>query len=141
MSNTPFPETLSNLRKAAKLTSRELARLAEVPESFISGLQNGRRCIGEVQARKIAKALNLTANDLDAFVIQAIDTCSEKVLHDSQDYPAEVLNLLARQLAQAGILANSILQYKVSGDEHRQDLTILLGTGDTAVLKTHLEYA
>jgi transcriptional regulator with XRE-family HTH domain len=136
--NHSFSSQLTNLRHAAKLTNRELARLADVPSSLISGLQNDNRRIGEYQARKIGCALQLTEAALAQFVLHAINNCSEKVLVESKPYPAEVLNLVAGQLRKAGILAQDIRGCSVAGDEVEQDVTLSLGNGRKAVLSTHL---
>lgn len=134
----PFSLQLQTLRNNARLTNRELARLADVPESTISGLQNGNRRIGEVQARKLAMAFHFTGNDLEQFVLDAIDTCSEKVLNESKPYPARLLNLLAVQLHRAGIEAASIRHFTVSGSEKEHDVAIVLNNGTKATLKTQL---
>ena len=73
-----FSEQLSTLRQNAQLTNQELADDAHVPASLIAGLQSGKRRIGEYQARKIGKALNLTGADLESFIFNAINNCSEK---------------------------------------------------------------
>ena len=108
MNKIPFSEQLSNLRIEAQLTNQELADKASVPASLIGGLQSGKRRIGEYQARKIGKALNLTGADLESFIYDAINNCSEKVLEESKGYPAELLNLLARILKHAGIAPQHI---------------------------------
>jgi transcriptional regulator with XRE-family HTH domain len=138
MSNTPFSTILSTLRQAANLTNRALARLADVPESFIAGLQSGNRRIGELQARKIAKALKLSPADNDTFVMQAVNTCTRKVLHEYTGYPAEILNLLARQLRRAGINAETIAGFAIAGTSDQQSITLLLADGKKAVLLTEL---
>ena len=139
--NIPFSSQLTTLRTSAKLTNRELARLADVPESTIAGLQSGNRRVGEIQARKLGLALQLKNETLEQFVLHAIDTCTEKVLCESKHYPAELLNLIARQLRKAGIVAESICNYDISGDERKQNVTLTLGSGKSATLTTHLQYA
>jgi len=136
--NTPFFQTLQTFRANANLTNHELARLAEVPESLISGLQNDRRRVGEYQAMKIGKALKLTGKALEQFVFDAINTCTEKVLNEAKPYHSQLLNLVAVQLHRAGIPADSIRAFDISGDEHEQDVTLTLGSGKTAILRTHL---
>lgn len=136
--NEPFSSQLYRLRTNAKLTNAELAQRADVPESFISGLQNDNRRVGEFQARKIGKALNLHGERLEEFVLRAIDTCTKKVLEEARDYPAELLNLLAKQLRRAGIYAEAIEAFDITGDESEQGVTLLLGSGRKATLTTHL---
>lgn len=136
--NIPFSLQLQQLRASAKLTNNELAQLADVPESLISGLQNNNRRVGEYQARKIGKALKLSEERLESFILQAINTCTEKVLEEAKGFPAELLNLLAQQLNRAGIRAESIHTFTVVGDESEQDVTLHLGNGRRAVLTTHL---
>lgn len=136
--NTPFSQHLSTLRNEAKLTNRELARRADVPTSLIAGLQSGKRRIGELQARRIGIALGLCCSELEQFVLCAIDTCTEKVLEEARSYPAELLNLIARQLRKAGILADSIFNYIVEGDAYNQKISLSLSNGAKAMLTTHL---
>lgn len=136
--NVQFSSQLHKLRTDAKLTNLELARLAGVPESLISGLQNGNRRVGEYQARKIGRALKLTGDELEQFVYTAINTCTEKVLGDAKAYPSQLLNLVALQLHRAGISADSIFDCDISGNPYGQDVTLMLGGGKTATLKTQL---
>jgi len=134
----PFSSRLLELRTNAKLTNSELGRLADVPESLVSGLQNGNRRVGEYQARKIGAALRLTGDDLEQFVHEAINTCTKKILNEAKEYPSQVLNLVALQLRRAGIDAASIFDYAVTGDEYEQDLHLKLGDGRSATLRTQL---
>jgi hypothetical protein len=115
-----------------------LARLAEVPESLISGLQNDNRRVGEYQAIKIGKALKLHGEQLEQFIYDAINGCTEKVLNEAKPYPSRLLNLVALQLHRAGILAESISDCTVSSDEFGQDVTLSLGSGKKAKLRTQL---
>jgi transcriptional regulator with XRE-family HTH domain len=134
----PFSRLLSTLRKAAKLTNSELAGRANVPKSLIAGLQSGKRRIGELQARRLGVALGLTGSELEQFVLAAIDTCTEKVLEEVKSYPAAFINLIARQLRGAGILAGSILQYAIGGTSSSQTINFTMLNGHTARLTTHL---
>ena len=136
--NEPFSTYLYSLRKNAKLTNAQLGQLADVPESLISGLQNDNRRVGEYQARKIGRALNLHGERLEEFVLRAIDTSTEKVLKETRDYPAELLNLLAQQLKRAGIAAKAIRRFNIQGDESEQHITLTLNTGQEATLRTQL---
>ena len=99
-----FSTTLSVLRRRAALTNIQLADRAHVSRSIIPGLQSGKRCVGEFQARKIGAALQLEGKELEAFIFCGINRCTEKILKQAQAYPAELLNLLALQLRRAGIL-------------------------------------
>jgi transcriptional regulator with XRE-family HTH domain len=132
--NNTFSSHLQQLRKNATLTNRELADLADVPESLISGLQNNNRRVGEYQARKIGLALKLEGAALDDFIYEAINTCTEKVLDAFVGYPAELLNLLASQLRKAGILPETIYDYTVSDG----DVSLTLTDGKKATLLTQL---
>ncbi len=98
-----FSERLTELRTTANLTNGELAEMACVPRSLIAGLQSGKRRAGELQARKIAHALDLKGEEFDLFVFEAINQCTRKVLKEVEEYPAEVLNELAMKLKKAGI--------------------------------------
>lgn len=131
---------LNQLRSHAKLTNRELAHLSCVPESLISGLQNGNRRIGEVQARRIGEALGLQSDELKAFILQAVNTCTVKVLNEVKNYPAELINLLPMQLRRAGISAESIKQLSV--EESVTDFRVSLALADEreAVLRTELTF-
>ena len=135
---TSFSQTLQSLRADAQLTNNELARLAEVPESLISGLQNDNRRVGEYQAMKIGRALKLTGAKLEQFVYDAINTCTEKILNTAKPYHSQLLNLVAVQLHRAGIPAESIQDFSMAGDEYGQDVTLTLGSGRTATLRTQL---
>jgi len=136
-----FPNLLSTLRKQARLTNRELAEEANVSRSLIPSLQTGRRCVGEYQARKLAGALGLEGKDLEQFVFCAIDRCTEKVLKDLQGYPAELINLVALQLKQAGITPESMGECRVKVDEDESGADIILNDGKHLVLETKLELA
>lgn len=129
-----FPQQISKLRQKANLTNQELAEIAQVPASFISGLQTGHRKIGELQAKKIGNALGLDGRELEDFVLRGIDTCSEKVLKDFVAYPAELLNLLARQLNHAGIGPQHISHCVVNDS----GADIVLANGSKATLVTEL---
>jgi hypothetical protein len=135
---TSFSQTLQALRASAKLTNHELARLADVPASLISGLQHDNRRVGEYQARKIGTALRLSGDALEQFIYDAISGCTEKVLNEAKQYPAQLLNLLAVQLSRAGIPADSIQHFNILGDEHSHDINFTLGSGKTATLRTQL---
>jgi transcriptional regulator with XRE-family HTH domain len=139
--NEPLSSQLSRLRKTACLTNEQLATRAGVPRSLIAGLQSGKRRIGELQARKIGNALRLSGDVLEEFVMLAINNCSEKVLQESRSYPAELLNILARQLRKAGILPEQIGGCIIGGDECEQDVTVLLKAGGKAIIQTHLRCA
>jgi hypothetical protein len=136
--NEPFSSQLYRLRTNAKLTNAGLAQRADVPESLISGLQNDNRRVGEYQARKIGRALNLHGERLEEFVLRAIDTSTEKILNDAKPYPAELLNLLAMQLRGAGIHADAIHAFDITGSQNVQDIHLTLNSGRQATLKTQL---
>jgi len=136
--NREFSTLLQQLRLSANLTNEQLAHLADVPESLLSGLQNGNRRVGEYQARKIGLALELEGEALEQFIYRAINTCTEKVLNASKDYPAELLNLLAVQLRQSGILAEAISDFTIKGNDQEQNIVLRLASGAKASLKTQL---
>ena len=137
--NERFEVLLSRLRKQANLTNDELAELAVVPRSLIPGLQSGKRRIGEHQARKIGAALGLDGQGLERFVFSAINNCTEKVLKESRAYPAELLNLAARQLKAAGIEPEQVVGCVVSQEGDDSEVAILLRDGGEARLETKLE--
>ena len=132
-----FPEVLIKLRKQATLTTVELAELSDVPRSLISGLENNTRRIGEMQATRLGKALGLKGKALQEFIYLAINTCTEKVLVESKGYPSEIINLVTRQLRQAGILPEQVDAYEVDGS----NISLLLNNGREAKVETRLAYA
>lgn len=133
-----FGSRLSNLRKQADLTNRELARRAHVPHSLIAGLQAGNRRVGEYQARKIGQALDLQGPELESFILAAVNTCTEKVLKEARDYPSTFLNMVARQLRLAGIHPQDLLNFQLNGDSARTVLRLCLQDGRSAHLASIL---
>ena len=133
-----FSTTLKELRIKNGFTNERLAQVAHVPESLISGLQNGKRRVGELQARKLGKALNLRGAQLERFVYAAIDTCTEKVLKELRRYPARILNHLAVQLSRSGIAADSIQGVAAATDEGDKEITLSLKNGKQATVQTLL---
>lgn len=129
-----FSETLNTLRQRAQLTNRALAKRAHVPESLISALQLGHRRVGEANARSIGEALGLEGEDLESFILEAIDTSTRKVMRDAQDYPSVLLNLLAHQLRRAGVLPSLVMDYAFGGG----DVTLLLNDGRRAKIEATL---
>ena len=134
-----FSTTLSQLRRAAKLTNIQLADKAHVSRSIIPGLQSGKRVIGECQASKIGAALQLEGKELESFIFCGINRCTEKVLKQAQAYPAELLNLLALQLRRAGILPEHVSACVVDEDATQCVVGVLLADGSKMHLKTMLE--
>ena len=139
--NEPFSTLLSRLRRNAKLTNIELAQHANVSRSLIPGLQSGKRCVGEYQARKLGTALGLTGDALDEFILRAIDECTEKVLQASLPYPAPLLNLLARQLRTAGIEPDQVSECFVIEASDESEATLHLNDGRKVRLETKLALA
>ncbi|MFZ4441582.1 MAG: hypothetical protein ACOYOS_24500 [Syntrophales bacterium] len=133
-----FPQLLSKLRRKASLTNVQLSELAPVSRSLIGGLQSGKRVAGEYQAKKLGIALGLEGAELDAFIFSGINRCSEKVLQDSQPYPAELLNLLARQLKLAGVSPDKISNCVVIEDASLCNAAIYLIDGTQAIIETTL---
>lgn len=141
MINERFSELLSRLRRKAKLTNVQLAELAKVSRSLIPGLQSGKRRVGEYQARKLGVALGLTGDALDSFIFAAINGCTEKVLQDSLAYPAELLNLLARQLRLAGIQPEQVRGCVAEEGAQESEAEIFLKDGRQVRLETKLALA
>ena len=136
-----FPQRLSRLRRSAKLTNLELSELAPVSRSLIPGLQSGKRVVGEFQARKLGVALGLTGKDLDSFIYSGINRSKEKVLVEALPYPAELLNLLPRQLKLAGIGADRIEECVVEEDAWQCVAKLSLTDGTQAHMETTLKLA
>jgi transcriptional regulator with XRE-family HTH domain len=130
MKTETFGTTLNTLRKERKLTVHQLAKLAGVHQSLISGLNTDNRIIGEVSARKIAKALGLEGENQESFVYQAINNCSDRVLAQFKRYPAEALNLVASVLANSGISAEKIVRFERKPDS--MNASIYLDDGKAA---------
>ena len=129
-----FGKRLTRLRQDARLTNLQLADRAGVPRSLISGMENGKRCMGEIQARRVGIALGLVGEALEDFIFRAMSECTEKVLAESQAYPAQILNLLARKLRQAGIIPELVAGCRSSEDS----LQLFLEDGRQAILETRL---
>lgn len=138
MNKAAFGKLLSELREKARLTNRELAVMAKVPHSLIAGLQGGSRTVGEHQARKIGLALDLEDRALDSFILNAIDTCTDKVLEESKEYPASFLNMIAKQLRLAGILPQDLKNFQINRDKGDHLLKIYLLDGRIAQLSSTL---
>jgi transcriptional regulator with XRE-family HTH domain len=132
MNTNTFANTLNALRKERHLTVRELSKLANVGEPLISGLQQGNRRIGECAARKLGTALKLIGQELDTFIYQAINNCSEKVLNSSKAYPAELLNLVAGELNSLGISPDWIA--RCVRKPQNADATVFLNDGRSATI-------
>ncbi|MDB6156288.1 MAG: hypothetical protein JWL90_4741 [Chthoniobacteraceae bacterium] len=139
--NNSFATQLSQLRTTSGLTNVELASRAKVPTSLIAGLQSGKRTIGEYQARKIGVALGLKDAELTRFIYLAIDNCTEKVLKELGNYPAELINSLGQQLRRAGIQPEQIQDCGVKTDGIAQEITVILKGGTRALIQTHLQRA
>lgn len=135
-----FPDYLTQLRENANLTNQQLAVKANVPRSLIAGLQSGKRRVGEYNARKIGDALGLTGAELEDFIYSALDTCTVKVINDHRYYPAELLNLLAKQLRGMGILPEQVEQYRIDGDNKSGNVDLFLKNGDHARIATMVAY-
>ena len=134
--NRKFSEILTNLRIQANLTNRELAEVADVPHSMIAGIQSGRRPVGEKQARKLGVALGLQGEELDTFVLDAVETCSEKLLRVCREYPSWLLNLLPLTLIQRGISPSALSGYHKDQNEESQFITLGLKNGESIELRT-----
>ena len=141
MRHQPFSDYLTQLRTSAGLSNRELAVKAEVPRTLIAGLQSGRRRVGEYQASKIGKALGLHNEDMDSFVLSAVNTCTEKVLNDAKEYPSSFINLVARQLRMAGISPQTLRNYQVNAIGSDQVVKLYLDDGRIAQLSSSLSFA
>ena len=131
----PFSNKLNSLRTQRNLTVRELAKLADVPNSLISGLQTENRVIGEFSARKIGVALQLHSEELDDFVYLAVNNCSEKVLKASKDYPVEVINFSAGELYALGILPEKIMHCVRKPPADDANAALYLNDGKAAFVK------
>ena len=138
LSNT-FGNKLNNLKIARGLSSVELARKAGISEGLLSGLIHDQRVIGEYTARKIGNALQLTGNALEEFVYAAINNCSEKVLESSKQYPAELINLVARKLQENGIVPSEI--NRCVRNEKDADAALYLKDGRQATISLELAFA
>lgn len=136
-----FGDKLKRLRKDAGLTNRSLAVSASVPSSLIAGLQSGHRRVGEFQARKIGKALALDGPELEGFVLEAVNTCTKRVLSEAKDYPSLFLNFIAKQLRSAGIAPQDLCQFQIIPSAEGQALKLYLDGGRIAELHSTLRYA
>lgn len=140
MMTEAFADKLSRMRKDAGLTNRNLAARASVPSSLIAGLQSGHRRVGEFQARKIGKALALDGPELDGFVLDAVNTCTEKVLSEAKEYPSLFVNFIAKQLRSAGITPQDLCNFQMIQSSEGQALKLYLDGGRIAELHSTLRY-
>ena len=137
-----FGEKLNQLRIQRKLTGNQLAALARVPASLISGLQHNDRTIGENNARKIGVALALNDQELEDFVYLAINNATDKVLFAHREYQAEVLNLLADRLLSIGYPPEKIDRciYRPKFKDAEADAALILADGKTALIDLKITY-
>ena len=141
MNNHTFANKLNSLRQTRHLTTGELATKAGVGQPLISGLISGDRVIGEYTARKIAAALQLTGRELEDFVYLAINSCSEKVLQSSKNYPSELLNLIACELQELGILPDKISYCVRKPASKNANAALYLEDGKEALIKLEVAIA
>lgn len=106
---TKFTEQFGSYRKQSGLSYRALESATGIKYSALAAMNTGNRPCGEQSARRIASALGLSGEPLEAFVLSALNTSKEKVLVAVKDYPAEVLNLLGLVLLANGIKAKQII--------------------------------
>ena len=117
-----------------------VARRAGVPPSLISGLRQGKRRVGEANARQIGAALELQGDELEEFVLMAIDTSTRKVMKQAQGYPSALLNLVASQLRRAGVLPDLVMDYSITGEQNDR-VILLLNDGRKAKIEATLTIA
>ena len=134
-----FSQRLKRLRHSANLTNKSLSELAGVPESLVSGVQAGSRRIGEKQARKIGSALGLCEAELEEFVLEAINTCTEKVLNAVVSYPAKLINFLPLLLQRIGISAFALSDCYITGDHTAPIMKLGLKDGGAIQLQTTIK--
>ena len=141
MERESFGAQLSALRQKAEFTNQQLADRAGIPRSLIAGLQSGRRRIGERQALRLGGALGLEGEALDTFIMDAVNTCSVKVLKQANEYPSFILNLFAKQLKSAGIKPNNLSNFQINGNASTQEVKFYLADGRIAQLSSTLQFA
>ncbi len=141
MTKMHFAERLKTLKERSGLSNRQLADRSDVSHSLIAALLSENRGVGELQASRIGAALGLKGKELEAFVLSAIDTCTEKVMKASMDYPAAFLNLIAGQFRVAGILPHDFSNFQINGGTEGQKVKVYLHDGRTAQLSTTLQIA
>ena len=136
--NSTFANTLTAHRNRLNLTVQSLADKAKVNPTLVSGLQNSRRQVGENNARRLGMALDLSGKELESFVYAAINGCTEKVMEDCKQYPAEALNLCAKQLQESGIggeqISRCVLKPKLQ-DGREPDAIVYMNDGRTALIE------
>ena len=121
-------------RKALYLSGKELSKRACVPETLVSGLQNDSRKIGEVQATRIGKALDLSGNELQEFVYMALNESKGRLLNSSKIYCAEILNYLPNLISIHGIRAEEIADAAIL----KEGIKLSLKSGSTATVSAHV---
>ncbi len=130
-----FPEILQSTRQRLGLTNVALADRAKVPASLISEVQNGKRAIGELQATKIGRALNLEDDALRRFILRAVSDSTRKVLTASANYPAEVINAAPSALKLAKISPDQLKAV----EETQEGVSLVLVNGKHAILQTTVQ--
>lgn len=132
----PFKKILRQLRERANLTNAELADMADVPRSLVSGLETGNRRAGEFVARKLGQALGLEDEELQEFILASIDMGTDKVLFDIRRYPSKVLNMSGLSLKKANISPENISDCTVEALDDKIRMYLKLTTGETAQIDT-----
>ena len=97
--------------------------------------------MGEFQAQKIGLALGLDGPELDSFVMEAVNTCTEKVLSEAKGYPSLFLNFIAKQLRSAGIQPHDLTNFQIIQSVEGPAVRMYLDGGRTAELHSTLRYA
>jgi len=137
----PFPSRLRRLRHNEGYTNALLGEKAGVPYSLVAALQTGAKGVGENNARKIGKALELKGDEFTNFVFDAIDTCTERVLEEYRDYPSRVLNLVAMALKLSGITPKMIKGAEIVRNSNTAPaLALHLNNGHSAFVKVEITY-
>jgi transcriptional regulator with XRE-family HTH domain len=131
-----FKELLREERQRAQLSGKQLAELANVPESLISGLQTGTRRIGEKQAARIANALSLSEPKFSRFIFTAMNESEERLLSCASRYPVEALNFVPLFMNESGVLSSQITQCNIE----KNTLEIGLETGEKLTIIANIEF-
>ncbi len=71
----------------------------------------------------------------------AINDCSEKVLQRSKNYPAEILNLIATELLEIGIVPDKIRKCTRKPQNDKAKASLFLDDGTEAFINLEVAYA
>ncbi len=122
-----FGSKVKEIREARRLTTRQLAKLADMAQENISTIETSQKPCGPVQAEKLAKAFNLHGIEAEAFMFLAI-TSTKKPIVGAVVKALEKENVRVTDIVRAG--------YQAPTDT---DLFVQLRNGSLYVVKIEVK--